>query len=91
MTIEDVFSIRGRGTVVTGHIEGGTVGAGDTVEIRGELYWEKALIVGVEMFQKQVDRAGAGDHVGLILHEVPKDVLRRGDVLAGAEYELESE
>ena len=91
MTVEDVFSIRGRGTVVTGMVEGGTVGAGDTVQVRGELLWENVLVTGVEMFRRQVDRAGPGDHVGLILHDVPKDKLTRGDVLAGAEDELRLE
>jgi len=82
LPVEDVFSISGRGTVATGRVERGTVKVGDVVEIVG-LSDEKAqtTITGVEMFHKLLDRAEAGDNVGLLLRGVAKDAIERGQVL----------
>ncbi len=83
MSIEDVFSIKGRGTVATGRIERGTAKVGDEVEIIG-LRKEniKTVITGLEMFQKTLDKAIAGDNVGALLRGIEKDGVERGQVIA---------
>ena len=82
MPIEDVFSITGRGTVVTGRIEQGVVHTGDEVEIVGVRDTEKTTITGVEMFRKILDQGQAGDNVGCLLRGTGKDEVERGQVLA---------
>ena len=83
MPIEDVFSIKGRGTVGTGRVERGTVKVGDEVEIIGlKKESQKTVVTGVEMFQKTLDSAIPGDNVGLLLRGVEKTQLERGMVLA---------
>jgi len=84
MPIEDVFSIKGRGTVATGRIEKGIVKINDEVEIVGLRDTRKAIVTGVEMFHKQLDQGQAGDNVGLLLRGVEKDDIERGQVLAKA-------
>ncbi|HOT90456.1 MAG TPA: EF-Tu/IF-2/RF-3 family GTPase [Anaerolineae bacterium] len=84
MTVQDVFSIKGRGTVVTGIVESGVVTKGMTVEIHGASGISRATVDGVEIFRKITDRAVAGDNVGLLLRDVPHDAVQRGDVLRGA-------
>jgi elongation factor Tu len=83
MTVDDVFSIKGRGTVATGQIQSGTVRVGDRVRItRASGGGAKTTTVsGVEMFRKVLAEARAGDNVGLLLKEVAKNDLQRGDVL----------
>jgi elongation factor Tu len=82
MAIEDVFSIKGRGTVATGRIDTGIVKINDEVEIVGLRDTKKAVVTGVEMFHKQLDQGQAGDNVGLLLRGVEKDDIERGQVLA---------
>jgi elongation factor Tu len=82
MPIEDVFSIKGRGTVVTGRIERGVVKVNDTVEIVGIRPTKSTVVTGVEMFKKQLDEGQAGDNVGLLLRGIEKDDVERGQVLA---------
>jgi len=82
MPIEDVFSIKGRGTVATGRIDRGVVKVNDEVEIVGLRDTRKAVVTGVEMFHKQLDQGQAGDNVGLLLRGVEKDDIERGQVLA---------
>ena len=82
MPIEDVFSISGRGTVVTGRVERGIVKVGDEVEIVGINDTRKAVVTGVEMFRKLLDEGRAGDNAGLLLRGVGKDEIQRGQVLA---------
>jgi elongation factor Tu len=82
MPIEDVFSIEGRGTVVTGRIERGTVHTGDEVAIVGIRDTAKTTCTGVEMFRKILDEGQAGDNVGCLLRGVKKDEVERGQVLA---------
>jgi elongation factor Tu len=82
MPIEDVFSITGRGTVVTGRVEQGTLHVGDEVEIVGLRDVQKTTVTGVEMFRKLLDEAQAGDNVGLLLRGIGKDDVERGQVLA---------
>jgi elongation factor Tu len=82
MPIEDVFSISGRGTVVTGRIERGRVKVGEEIEIVGFRPTEKKVVTGVEMFRKILDSGDAGDNVGVLLRGVEKDDVERGQVLA---------
>ena len=82
MPIEDVFSISGRGTVVTGRIEKGKVNVGDEIEIVGIKDTEKTTVTGVEMFRKLLDSGEAGDNVGCLLRGTKKEDVERGQVLA---------
>jgi elongation factor Tu len=82
MPIEDIFSISGRGTVVTGRIERGIVKVGDEVEIIGIRPTVKTIVTGVEMFRKLLDQGQAGDNVGVLLRGTKKDDVERGQVLA---------
>ena len=82
MPIEDVFSITGRGTVVTGRVEAGIVHTGDEVEIVGIRDTQKTTVTGVEMFRKILDEGQAGDNVGALLRGTGKDEVERGQVLA---------
>tara|TARA_B100000676_G_scaffold276607_1_gene297641 strand:- start:455 stop:1645 length:1191 start_codon:yes stop_codon:yes gene_type:complete len=82
MPIEDVFSISGRGTVVTGRIERGIVKVGEEVEIVGLTDTSKTTVTGVEMFRKLLDEGEAGDNVGCLLRGVGRDEIERGQVLA---------
>jgi elongation factor Tu len=83
MAVEDVFSIKGRGTVATGRVERGLVKVGDEVEILGlRKEVTKTTITGVEMFQKTLDQAEPGDNVGVLLRGVEKDGIERGQVIA---------
>ncbi len=82
MSIEDVFSIKGRGTVVTGRIERGIVKVNDEIEIVGLRDTKKTIVTGVEMFRKTLDQGQAGDNVGILLRGIEKDDVERGQVLA---------
>ena len=82
MPIEDIFTIQGRGTVVTGRIERGIVKVGDTIEIVGIRETSKTVVTGVEMFRKLLDSGEAGDNVGVLLRGTKKDEVERGQVLA---------
>jgi elongation factor Tu len=82
MPIEDIFSIQGRGTVVTGRIEKGIVKVGEEVEIVGFRDTRKTVVTGVEMFRKLLDQGQAGDNVGLLLRGIDKEDVERGQVLA---------
>jgi elongation factor Tu len=82
MAIEDVFTITGRGTVVTGRIERGVVNLNDTVEIVGLGDTQTTVVTGIEMFNKQLDRGEAGDNAGILLRGINKDQVERGQVLA---------
>ena len=82
MPIEDIFSISGRGTVVTGRIERGRAKVGEEMEIVGFRETRKTVITGVEMFKKQLDEGLAGDNAGLLLRGIPKEDVERGMVIA---------
>jgi elongation factor Tu len=82
MSIEDVFSISGRGTVVTGRIERGMVKVGEEIEIVGIRATQKTIVTGVEMFRKVLDSGQAGDNVGILLRGTKKEDVERGMVLA---------
>jgi len=82
MAVEDVFSIKGRGTVATGRIESGKVKVGEEIEIVGLKPTKKSVVTGVEMFRKTLDEGQAGDNVGILLRGVEKDDIERGQVLS---------
>jgi len=82
MPVEDVFGIKGRGTVVTGRIERGIVKVGEEIEIIGIVETRKTTVTGVEMFKKLLDEGQAGDNVGCLLRGVERDDVQRGQVLA---------
>ena len=82
MAVEDVFSITGRGTVATGRVERGSVKVGDNIEIIGYTDTKTAVVTGLEMFQKTLDEAFAGENVGVLLRGVQKSEIERGMVLA---------
>jgi len=81
MPIEDVFSIKGRGTVATGRIETGVCKVGDTVDIVGMGESAQTTLTGVEMFRKMLDQGQAGDNVGLLLRGLKKEEIQRGQVI----------
>jgi elongation factor Tu len=82
MPIEDIFTISGRGTVVTGRIESGVININEEVEIVGIKPTQKTVITGIEMFNKLLDNGMAGDNVGLLLRGIDKKAVERGQVLA---------
>ncbi len=82
MPVEDVFTITGRGTVVTGRVDRGTIKVGETIEIIGIRPTKSAVVTGVEMFRKLLDFAQAGDNVGLLLRGISRDEVQRGQVIA---------
>ncbi|HEY8999050.1 MAG TPA: elongation factor Tu [Candidatus Saccharimonadales bacterium] len=82
MPIEDVFSIKGRGTVATGRVEQGVIKINEEVEIVGLHDTRKSVVTGVEMFKKQLDQGQAGDNVGILLRGIERDDIERGQVLA---------
>ena len=82
MPIEDIFSIEGRGTVVTGRVERGKLNLNDEVEIVGLRPTQKTIVTGIEMFRKSLDYAQAGDNVGLLLRGLKKEEVERGQVIA---------
>jgi len=82
MPVEDVFSISGRGTVVTGRVERGIIKVGEEIEVVGIRPTQKTTVTGVEMFRKLLDQGQAGDNVGLLLRGLKRDDVERGQVLA---------
>ena len=84
MPVEDVFSIKGRGTVATGRIDQGVINVNDEVELVGIKDTRKVVVTGVEMFHKLLDQGMAGDNVGLLLRGIERDEIERGQVLAAA-------
>jgi len=82
MSVEDVFSITGRGTVATGRVEKGKVKVGDNVEIIGIQETKKSVVTGIEMFRKLLDDAQAGDNIGMLLRGIEKNQVERGQVIA---------
>jgi elongation factor Tu len=85
MTVYDVFYIRGRGTVVTGQVEAGTLKLSDEINISRPGSASRTVVVaGIEMFRKQMTQAQAGDNVGVLLRGIDKQDVQRGDTLMGA-------
>jgi elongation factor Tu len=88
MIVQDVFTIKGRGTVVTGKIESGTLTVGDEVRIQHQGAGRVTVATGVEMLRKVVTRAQAGDEVGVLFKDVTKQDVQRGDILTGADSDF---
>ncbi len=88
MSVQDVFSIRGRGTVVTGKIENGTLNVGDEISIQRQGSIKKTIVTGIESFRKQLQQAQAGDNVGVLLRDIDKPDIQRGDILMGSDSEF---
>jgi elongation factor Tu len=88
MIVEDVFTIRGRGTIVTGRIEQGSLEAGNVVKLRGPGYTREVVVAAIELYRRPVEKATVGDYVGLVLKDIAKDEVQRGDVLAGSGWDL---
>jgi len=88
MTVADVFFIRGRGTIVTGQIESGTLNVNDEVYIQRAGSSRKVTVTGIEMFRKTLDQARAGDNVGVLLRDITKQEVEIGDVLLGSDLEF---
>ena len=84
MPVEDVFGIKGRGTVATGRIERGIVKVGDEVELVGVRPTRKVIVTGVEMFKKLLDEGRAGDNVGCLLRGIEREDIEHGQVMAKA-------
>ncbi len=88
MIVNDVFFIRGRGTVVTGQIESGTLNIGDEIYLRRSNSSRKVTVNGIEMFRKLLDQAKAGDNVGVLLRDLTKQEVEKGDVLLGSDMDF---
>ena len=82
LAVEDVFTIQGRGTVATGRVESGKIGLNEEIEVVGIRPTRKTVVTGVEMFNKSMDSAQAGDNIGALLRGVKRDDIERGQVLA---------
>lgn len=80
-TVEDIFTVKNRGTVVTGVIESGTINLGDTVSLNGQRKSGQFRVIGIESFRKLIESASMGDNVGLLLSDIKKEELCRGDKL----------
>lgn len=89
LTVQDVFTITGRGTVVTGQVERGFIKVGNSVKIKNSATGEikTSVITGIEMFRKLLDTANAGDHVGILLRGLKRDEISKGDILFLGEIE----
>jgi len=85
MTVDDVFTIRDRGTVVTGCVESGTLHAGDEIVICRGSKTRRSKVAAIEMFHKMLDQASAGENVGVLLKDVKSNEVAKGDVLTAAE------
>ena len=88
MTVADVFFIRRRGTVVTGQIESGTLNVNDEIYIRRPNSSKQVTVTGIEMFRKILDQAKAGDNVGVLLRDITKQEVEKGDVLLGSDMDF---
>lgn len=88
MTVQDVFSIKGRGTVVTGRIESGTITVGNEIRIQGKSSSKTDVVAGVEMLRKVITHAKVGDNVGILLKNIGKEDVQQGDILTGSEFDF---
>lgn len=84
MTVEDVFSIRDRGTVVTGQIESGSLSVGDEITLNHQGTSKKVVVSGIESFHKTLKQVQAGNNVGVLLRNIDKTDIQQGDVLTGS-------
>ena len=89
MTIEDIFFIRGRGTIVTGKVSQGTLNAGDIALLNSNEVVKEIRVIDIEMFHRRTRSASVGDRIGVVLDGISKQEISRGDVLAGCELDDE--
>ena len=88
MTVQDVFFIKGRGTVLTGRVESGTITVGDEIRIQGKSTSKTAVVAGVEVLRKITTQAKAGDNIGLLFKDMTKEDVQPGDILSGSELDF---
>lgn len=88
MTVQDVLSIKGRGTVLIGRIESGTITVGNEIRIQGKSSSKMAVVAGVEVRRKVTTHAQAGDDVGVLLKDIGREDVQQGDVLSGSEFDF---
>ncbi len=88
MTIDDVFSIRDRGTVVTGQVESGSLNLGDEIYINHQGMSKKVVVTGIEAFRKTMQQANAGDHIGVLLRDIDRREIQHGDILTGSGFDF---
>jgi elongation factor Tu len=88
MTVQDVFTIKGRGTVITGKVENGMLAVGDEIHLKRQGSDKKTVVTGIEMFRKVITQAQVGDDVGVLLKDISKQDVQRGDVLTGSDTEF---
>jgi elongation factor Tu len=88
MTVQDIFSIKGRGTVITGRIESGTIIVGNEIRIQGKSSSKIAVVSGVEVNRKVTAQAQAGDDVGVLFKDISKEDVQPGDILTGSEFDF---
>lgn len=88
MTVADVFSIKGRGTVVTGQIESGTLNIKDEIYLRRSNSSRRVVVTGIEMLRKLANQAQAGENVGILFRDITKQDVEKGDVLLGSDIEF---
>ncbi|HNB36806.1 MAG TPA: EF-Tu/IF-2/RF-3 family GTPase [Anaerolineales bacterium] len=88
MTVQDIFAIKGRGTVVTGRIESGVIAVGNEIRIQGKTSSRTVQVSGVEMRRKVITQAQVGDDVGILLRDVEKEDIQQGDILLGSDADF---
>lgn len=88
MTVQDVFFIKRRGTVLTGRVESGTITVGDEIRIQGKSASKTAVVAGVEVLRKVTTQAKAGDNIGLLFKDMTKEDVQPGDILSGSELDF---
>ena len=88
MTVADIFFIRGRGTVVTGKIESGTLNVNDEIYLRRTSSSRRVVVSGIETFRKLANQAQAGENVGILLRDITKQDVEKGDILLGSDIEF---
>lgn len=88
MTVQDIYSIKSRGTVVTGQIESGTITVGDEIRIQGKSSTRTGVVAGVEVQRKVVTHARTGDNVGVLLKDINNGDVQQGDILTGSESDF---
>lgn len=88
MTVQDIFFIKGRGTVVTGRVESGVITVGDEIRIQGKSASKIAVVTGVEVLRKVTTQAKAGDNIGLLFKDITKEDVQVGDILTGSDLDF---
>lgn len=88
MSVQDVFSIKGRGTVIAGRVERGTIIIGNEIRIQGKSSSKLAVVSGIEVHRKVTTHAQAGDDVGILLKDISKEDVQQGDILTGSEFDF---